>query len=118
MDISLDQWHAKIRLFRQKVHSSYIINGLTGCSPLLACIIAAMLLIGVVELNPGPTVAEITKKLDQFIVSFQNTCEQRTQINLPTLSTRWDAISVLLTYTKEAIEQQTCVYVCQNYLYT
>ena len=54
-----------------------------------ACVIALLLLIGGVEVNPGSTVAEISKRLDEFIHSYQAERDQLL-LSIPTLSSRLD----------------------------
>ena len=70
MGISIEQWRASVGLFCQKliIHHSFCKS--RGCSLLKVCIISMLLLIGGIELNPGPTVAELAKKLDDFIASY------------------------------------------------
>ena len=76
MGISVDQWRERIGLFNKKGIFRSNFCKTTGCCTLLtsfiaACIISSLLLIGGVELNPGPTVAEVSKKLDEFIADFR-----------------------------------------------
>ena len=108
MGISVNQWRAKIGLFGQKVtfHCNFNRSTSSGCNKFLVCIIAVLLLIGGVEPNPGPTVAELAKKLDDFIISYQTVRDQL----LPDLSSRLDAVvkelSDLMNNTNEAFKQQ------------
>ena len=48
----------------------------TGCSQHLLCIIAVILLIGRVEPNSAPTVIEVSKRLDDFVISYQAVRDQ------------------------------------------
>ena len=115
MGISNDQWRAKIGLFCQKVSICHSLRESTGCSRLLACIIATMLLISGVELNPGPTVAELAKRLDEFVASYDVMRDHLMQISestIPALSASivkaneaFNELSTLLNSTKEAIKQ-------------
>ena len=107
MGISADQWRAKIGLFQQKVHIHFGHSKSTGCNIRLACVIAFLLLIGGVEPNPGPTVAELSKRLDELIVQIQAMRDQLSA--LPVLSTKLDVavteLYSLLDGTKETIKQ-------------
>ena len=107
MGISIEQWRASVGLFCQKliIHHSFCKS--TGCSLLKACIISMLLLIGGIELNPGPTVAELAKKLDDFIASYHIMREQ-IQLSVPTLASRLDQIvkelSTVISNTDEAFK--------------
>ena len=107
MGISIEQWRASVGLFRQKlvIHHSFCKS--TGCSLLKVCIISMLLLIGGIELNPGPTVAELAKKLDDFIASYQIMREQ-IQLSVPTLASKLDQIvkelSTVISNTDEAFK--------------
>ena len=115
MGISNDQWRAKIGLFCQNVIICYSLRESTGCGRLLACIIATMLLIRGVELNPGPKVAELAKRLDEFVAFYDVMRDHLMQINestIPALSASivkaneaFNELSTLLNRTKEAIKQ-------------
>ena len=85
MGISVEQWRSSIGFFYQKVNfrgNNY--RSTTGCIPFLLCIIAALLLIGGIELNPGPTVVEVSKRLDDFISSYQ-TSRDHLLLSVPSL---------------------------------
>ena len=68
----------------------------TGCSPLLLCVIAMLLFIGCVELNPGPTVAEVSKRLDDFIAKYQAE-RDKLMASVPSFSTRLDDLRIEIT---------------------
>ena len=88
----IEQWRASIGLFRQKpiIHHSFCKS--RRCSLLKVCIISVLLLIGGIELDPGPTVAELAKKLDDFIASYHIMREQ-IQLSVPTLASRLHQIA-------------------------
>ena len=90
MGISVEQWRTRIGSFCQKVvFQNHFGHTKTGCNIRLLCVIALLLLIGGVEVNPGPTVAEISKRLDEFIHSYQAERDQLL-LSIPTLSSRLD----------------------------
>ena len=93
MGISIDLWRHRIGSFCQKIHyaiklsgSCYKVTGL-GYSMLSSCIIALLLLCVGIKPNPGPTVAEFTRKLDEFIAAYDVTCDQ---LQLSALATKLD----------------------------
>ena len=55
----------------------------------MLCVIALFLLIGGVEVNPGPTFAEVSKRLDEFIHPYQAERDQLL-LSIPALSSRLD----------------------------
>ena len=71
--------------------------------------IAVLLLVRGVELNPGPTVAELAKKFEEFIESYQFMRDQF-QTTVPALSNKLDQIfaelSTIINSTNEALQQQ------------
>ena len=76
MGISTVLWRISIGSFCQKTHhpnkgtgSSHFGSGLSYAA-LSSCIIAILLLCAWIEPNPGPTVAELTRKLDDFIAEY------------------------------------------------
>ena len=109
MGISLNQWRSSIGLFKQKVIFSSKIKCSTGCNIRLACIIAVLLLIGGVEMNPGPTVAELAKKFEEFVASYQSMRDQF-ETTVPALSNKLDQIfaelSTIIHCTNETLKQQ------------
>ena len=108
MGISVKQWRASIGYFRQKLILYQAICGSTGCSRLLVCIIAVLLLIGGIECYPGPTMTELAKKLDDFIASYHVTRDQML-LPVPALSSKLDDIVkellMLIKATSETVKQ-------------
>ena len=109
MGISLNQWRSSISLFKQKVIFLLKIKCSTGCTIRLACIIAVLLFVGDVELNPGPTVAELAKKSEEFFESYQSMCDQF-QTTEPALSNKLDQVfvelSTIINSTNVALKQK------------
>ena len=109
MGISLNQWRSSIGLFQQRVIFLSKIKCLTGCNIRLACIIAMLLLFGGVELNPGPTVAELAKKFEDFIASYQSMRDQF-YTTVPALSNKLNQVfaelSTIINNTNEVLKQQ------------
>ena len=68
-----------------------------------------LLLVGGVELNPGPTVAELAKKFEEFIASYQSMCDQF-HTTVPALSNKLDQVfaelSTIIYSKNEALKQQ------------
>ena len=89
MGITVHQWRMRIGSICQKVINRTTCRSATECSTFLACVIAALFLIGGVELNPGPTVAELAKRLEEFI-SLYNTTLNEILLSVPALSSHLD----------------------------
>ena len=80
----------RIGSFCQKIINRTTCRSATGCSTLLACVIAALfLLIGGVEMNPGPTMAELAKRLEEFFSSY-NATRDEILLSVSALSSRLD----------------------------
>ena len=93
MGISIDLWRLRIGSFCQKIHHLNKNSGSTGCvyTTVSSCIIALLLLCAGIEPNPGPTVtvAELSRKLEEFISTYNVTREQ-IQLSIPALAIRLD----------------------------
>ena len=76
MGVTVHQWRMRIGSFCQKVFNRTTCRSTTGCSTFLACVISALLLISGVELNTGPTVAELAKRLEEFFSSYNATRDE------------------------------------------
>ena len=89
MGITVHQWRMKIGSFCQKVINLTTCRSAAGCSTFLACIIVALLLISGVEVNQGLTIAELTKRLEEFISPY-NVTHDEIILSVPALSSRLD----------------------------
>jgi hypothetical protein len=88
MGISIDLWRFRIGTFCQKSSRSHLVSGSCYIS-ITSCIIALLLLMAGIEPNPGPTVAELARKLDDFIGMYNVTRDQ-IQLSIPVLAKRLD----------------------------
>ncbi len=76
MGISLDLWRARVGNFGQLLANvkASVPARCVRRSHRLLCVLAYLLLIGCVELNPGPgpTVADLSRRMDDFFAELRN----------------------------------------------
>ena len=94
MGICIVSWRQRIGSFSSIFHTKRSVNAgscckVSGYSMLSSCVIALLLLCAGIEPNPGPTVAELARKLDEFIAAYDVTCDQL-HLSIPALAIRLD----------------------------
>ena len=94
MGICIVSWRQRIGSFSSILCTKRSVNAgsccrVSGYSVLSSCVIALLLLCAGIEPNPGPTVAELARKLDEFIAAYDVTYDQL-HLSIPALAIRLD----------------------------